>query len=175
LEKNMKSLRNLLVPSLTIVAFLIAGTMAKADPLPLSLTIDSPFQTGGGGQTLTFTASVTNTDPTDTVYLNGASTTLTGPGSLTTNLTDFYIYSPFFLLPSTSSGDFDLFTVYIPYGTPYGLYTGDFEILGGGPSDNTDVGTANFDVEVTPEPSSFLLLGSGLLALAVLAKRKISV
>ncbi len=37
LEKKMKSLKNLLVSSLTIVGLLVAVTAAKADPLTITL------------------------------------------------------------------------------------------------------------------------------------------
>ena len=76
------------------------------------------------------------------------------------------------MAPSSSSGDFELFTVDIPNGTPVGLYAGSFEILGGGPSDQNVVGTATFDVQITPEPGSLLLLATGLFALGVMARRK---
>jgi hypothetical protein len=55
-----------------------------------------------------------------------------------------------------------------------GAYTGYFEILGGhyNSGEAYTLGTADFEVYVTPEPSSFLLLGTGLLALGVFAGRK---
>jgi hypothetical protein len=67
-----------------------------------------------------------------------------------------------------------LFNVDIPEETPLGLYTGSFEILGGGdPSDDTDVaGSANFDASVTPEPPNFLLFGAGMLALALAGRKR---
>jgi hypothetical protein len=35
------------------------------------------------------------------------------------------------------------------------------------------VGSANFDIQVTPEPPGFLLLATGLLALGFLVRRKL--
>jgi hypothetical protein len=111
-----------------------------------------------------------NTDPTNTIYLNADSNNVDSP--LTVDDSGFFNNAPFSLAPSSSSGDFELFTVDIPNGTPVGLYTGSFEILGGGPSDQNVVGTATFDVEITPDPGTLLLLGTGLLALGFLAERK---
>ncbi|MGB6200466.1 MAG: hypothetical protein WBF35_13055, partial [Candidatus Acidiferrales bacterium] len=66
-EENMTNLRRLLVLSVAMVGFLLVGTAAKADPL--TLTLASPFQSGGLGDVLTFDATVTNTS-LDVVYLN---------------------------------------------------------------------------------------------------------
>jgi PEP-CTERM motif len=167
-EEKMKSLRSLFLLPLTIVAFLVAGTAANADPL--SITLDSPYQNVGPGQTVTFTATITNLDPTDTMYLNGDSFNLDAPLSLDDS--GFWNNSPFSLDPSSSSGDIELFTVSAPFDA-VGLYSGSFEILGGDPSDFTDVvGSATFNVNVTPEPSSLLLLGSGLMGLATTVRRR---
>jgi len=67
LEEWMKSLRSILVFSLMCVSALLA---ARADSLSISLA--SPFQTGLGGEVLTFDATVTNTSA-GTAFLNGDS------------------------------------------------------------------------------------------------------
>ena len=60
--------------------------------------------------------------------------------------------------------------------TPVGVYTGYFQILGG-PDNSSELNPmeapADFNIYVTPEPSSFMLLGTGLMALTTLAGRKL--
>lgn len=166
----MKNLRNSLALSLTVVGLLLAAREAKADPL--SLTITQAYQTGLAGELLTFDATVTDTAATGTVYLNSDSTTLSG--SLVLDDTPFLDNFPLFMNPGDSYTG-ELFTVSIPSGTPPNLYPGAFEILGGGPSDFTDViASANFDVNViTPEPTSFVLLLTGLVMMGLLGFRGI--
>ena len=154
----MKSMRNFLVSSLTIVGFLLAVTAAKADPL--TITLAQPFQSGVSGDTLDFTATITNnTDVTE--YLNGDGFSIASPLVLDD--------SPYASYPLTlGAGDSYtglLFTVTVPPGTPQTIYEGYFEITGGyNDSDDFELGSANFDVAVTPEPSSLSLLGVGLFA-----------
>jgi hypothetical protein len=159
----MKSFSKMLVLPLTMVAFLLAATAAKANPYPLTIVLDSPFQVGVGGQTLSFSGTIT--DPsTNGVPLGGDSFTLAG--SFTTNDSGFQNNAPFTMNATQSSGDIDLFTVTIAPGTPAGIYAGVFDILNG----DTVVGEVDFDIDVTPEPGTILLLGTGLLLLAGLAR-----
>ena len=56
---------------------------------------------------------------------------------------------------------------------PIGTYLGSITILGGG---NTDAAnsllTRDFQIVVTPEPGTLLLLGSGLLSASLVRRRK---
>ena len=162
-----------MVLSLTVAVFMLAGRAAKADPLLLNF--DSPYQSGVIGQTLTYDVTITN-NTSYTVYLNADSPSL---DTLILN-DEFDANAPLSLGSRESSGDLELFTVFIPFGTPSGLYTGTFEILGSSdPADYTSVaGSTTFYVNVlssdnvVPEPSSYLLFGSGLAWLAGAFRRR---
>src|ERR1035438_2599533 len=118
LEKKMKSLRNLLVSSLTIVGFLLAVTAAKADPL--TVTLAQPFQSIALNGTLDFTATVTNNTGV-TEYLNGDSFSIGAP--LTLDDTPYFVGYPLTLGAGDSYTGL-LFTVTVPPGTPQTIYEG---------------------------------------------------
>ena len=146
------------VLSLMSVTFMLAGAAAKADTL--TLTLFSPYQNSGAGNALTFDATVTN-NSSETVYLNGDSPSVAQPLTV-----DDSPYNNNFPLTLAAGNSFtgELFDLDIPNGTPLGLYTGAFEITGGfGSSDQNVLGAANFNVNVTPEPPSFVLLATGLM------------
>jgi hypothetical protein len=176
----MKKFRNLLKLSMAVVSLLLAGAAAKADPFTITLTLASGFQSGRPGDILEFDATATNNN-SSYVYLNSDSPTLAGSVLSPTTPPGLYLDDTAFLttfaLDPSNGGNFDLppggsftgelFTVEILPDTPLGSYTGQFAILGGGDtSDTTDViGSANFDVEVTPEPPTWELMALALLAL----------
>ncbi len=159
----MKSIKKLLVMSLATATVLLAATAAKADDYPLTITLDAPSQAALSAGTFDFTGTIVNTSG-GTVNLGGDSFTLNGP--LTPNDDGFNNNAPFTLDPAGTSGDIDLFTITVAPGTSTGLYTGVFDILDG----STVVGYVDFDIDITPEPATLLLLGTGLLVLAGLAR-----
>ena len=161
--------RNLLL-TVTAVGLLLAAVSAHADPL--SVILDDPNLTAIGGQTIYFYGTITNNDPTNTYNLDCDGTTI--DPSLTFDDTGFQNNTPLFLLPGDSSGDVELFSLYIPDGEAVGLYTGQYQIQGndGGDTGDFQIGEADISVDVTPEPSSLLLMGTGMLLIAGLASRK---
>ena len=167
----MTKLRSLLFLSLTIVGLLLAATAANADPL--SLTFTQAFQSGVGGDTLTFDVTAINNSLTEVVNFNSDSLNINPVGNDLVTNDEFQANAPFFLNPGDSS-EYEAFTVFIPAGTPAGLYEGSY-VIEGGPTDSdfNEVGTVNFDVQVTPEPSSLVLLLTGMAGLAETLRRRL--
>jgi hypothetical protein len=147
---------------------------ARAGTVTLTLSAVS----GSPGGMVTLDGTITN-DSTNTVYLNGEGFTLGSLSFSNGDITDFFLNTPFSLAPDTSSGLIALFTFDIASGTAGGVYTGNFlDIIGGAePSDFTDVlASSEFSANVTatPEPSTLLLLCTGLLPAVFLRRKRFS-
>jgi hypothetical protein len=169
MEKTMKSLKTPLLAALTIAGLLFAGAAAKADDLTIDLT--SATQSGVGGDVLSFNATVTNNTAT-TIYLNGDNGSYVN-APLTFDDSPYGNY-PLTLDPGdTASGI--LFNIDLPAGAPFGVYNGYFDITGGtdGNAQNIE-GEAVFDVIVTPEPNTLLLLATGMATLAGAVRRRVA-
>ena len=155
----------------------LSGAAAKADSL--SLTIFPASQTAfvGDPTPLVFDATVTDTDivGSDPVLLEGDNITLNnGPTSLPVD--DLVDDSPYFNNFPLSMGPGDTFTgelldvtISDPT-TPFGLYEGTFQILD---ANSNELAVADFSINVTPEPSSLLLLLTGMAGLAVTLRRRL--
>jgi hypothetical protein len=163
-----------------IVALAVLGLMAAlalsppalADTLDLSLA--NPTEFAPPGTVLSFTATVsTPLTNTGDVYLNADSTTVDSP--LTLDDAPFFSNFPLFLAPGGSFTGV-LFTVDVPLSAALNVaYNGSFEIDGG--ADNNavdDLASVTFKVTAiaTPEPSSVILLLTGLFGAAVVMGRK---
>jgi hypothetical protein len=140
---------------------------ALADSITISLS-DSSQSTVAGG-TLDFYATIsapfTNAAPE---FLNSDGSNIDSPlntSAIDDNgfLLNFYEVDPGQIVSGL------LFAVNVPQGTPGGIYSGSFLIYGGedGGTFTADdlLGTATFDVNVTPEPPSWQLLAMALLSL----------
>jgi hypothetical protein len=166
----------------TGAVILLGSALAKADAIGFALS--TPTQAGVVGDLLAFDATVTNLTASylyfnfDSSNLDGSVTSPSTPPGLYLDDTAFFLTfaydastGAYDLAPSGQAGDTYvglLFTVTILPGTDPGLYSGDFEILGGADQDAQDVlGTQDFNVQVnpdvvTPEPPIWQLVSIGL-------------
>lgn len=168
--KKMRKSSSFQVLPLAIASLLLASTAAKAGSL--SINLSAPYQTGSES-VFAFVATVTNTSGS-TVYLNADTFSVNAP--LVLDDGPFLSGYPLSLSAAGPGSTYTglLFNVDIPSGTLYGLYEGSFAILGSGnPADDSTVaGSAVFNVFLTPEPSSLILLPAGLAFLGGILRRR---
>jgi hypothetical protein len=191
-EKIMKNLKSYSIMFLVATALFLGASAAQADSLTITLTQD--FQIATTGSTVTFEGTVTD-NKNHTVGLNGALVSLepdfsydpSQGTSLDASSVDFvdYFYNNFPLAltagevssgGATSPASDALFSVTVPLGTATGVYAGQFEIQSGrNGATNYTAATVDYFVDVvpTPEPSSLLFLGSGLVGLMGMMRRRL--
>ena len=155
--------------TLAVAAFVTIGLLpaaAYADTVTFTLTHSSgnvPYLGGSLTYDATVSAPAGNSAP---VFLNGDSFNITAP--VTLNDSDFFSNFPLSLAPGASFTG-DLFVLTVPPNSPLGTFLGTFT-LQGGPNGNANnkLGTADFSLNViSPEPSSILLLLTGIAGLAM--------
>jgi hypothetical protein len=157
---------------LSTAALLIVTATFCASASPINIEFPQTVYDVLPGELVDVTAILQNTDPNDPVYLNGDD--LNVPESASS--TDFFFTNvPISLNPSASTATIELFSFVVSSTAAPGTYTGTYDLFGGVGTANQYnfdlVGSQSFSIFVAPEPSTMLLLGCGLMAIAAVSQR----
>jgi hypothetical protein len=174
----MKGLNSFSLLSLAITALLLNAPAAKADSYTFNFV--NPDQSAVVGDVVEFDAAITNLDPSNGLYLNFDNlASLDAP----LILDDTAFWNIPYPLDSGDGYTGPLFDVTVPLGTAAGTYEGEYQVFGGSNADASDLlGKELFTVTVgngtstspVPEPSSLLLLLSGMAGVAETLRRRTS-
>jgi hypothetical protein len=152
-----------LAPFLLSSLLLACVPAAHADSI--TLTLSAPHQSSTSAGVFSYAATVSASSTNSGIeYLNGDLFSIQLPALL--NDSGYLNNFPLDLTPGSSYSGV-LFTLLVPASAGLGDFPGSFSITGGPTTASTvTLATVTFDAQITPEPSSFLLLGTGLLAFA---------
>ena len=151
-----------------LLAFVLCLTALSLVSAPLDAALISSFETALPGETATFDVSLLNSG-TNPEFLTGINFTLAGPPVV--DDTRFFTLVPPMLAPGGSYVG-PLFDVFVPAATPFGIYTGVIDIVGGATVSSQDLlARMEFGVQVVPEPATLFLIAPALAALALVRLR----
>ena len=155
--------------ALAIAGALVSAVPALADTVSYSLTTVDPTVTAGG--TVTFSTSIV-APPSNAGDISILSDSFSSETGITIDDSDFND-TPFALAPGQSYTG-PLFTVTSLSTDAPGNYSGFFDVTFEDASGNLFTDSAPFEISITPEPGSWVLLGTGLAAIALLKAMRLA-